>query len=103
MSVHWLGYAGTGLVIVAYLPQITHLVREHCSAGVSSGAYLLWGVAAMLLLSYAIAKGDPVFTALQIYQVVATVAICLLSRHYRDSLCEDHGGGSQGGASAAAA
>jgi lipid-A-disaccharide synthase-like uncharacterized protein len=98
MSVHWLGYVGTGLVIVAYLPQITHLVWEHCSAGVSSWAYLMWGVAAILLLSYAIAKGDPVFTALQIYQVVATVAICLLSRHYRDSLCEDHGG--RGGASA---
>lgn len=57
MSVHWLGYAGTGLVIVAYLPQITHLLRKHCSAGVSSGAHLLWGVAAMLLLSYAIAGG----------------------------------------------
>jgi hypothetical protein len=93
MSVHWLGYAGTCLVIVAYLPQITHLVREHCSAGVSSGAYLLWGVAAVLLLSYAIAQGDPVFTALQIYQVAAAGTICLLSRYYRDSLCEIHGGG----------
>ena len=79
MSVHWLGYVGTGLVIVAYLPQIRHLVRERCSAGVSSGAYLLWGVAAMLLLSYAVARGDPVFTALQLYQVAAAIAICLLS------------------------
>ena len=31
MSVHWLGYLGTGLVILAYLPLITHLVREHRS------------------------------------------------------------------------
>jgi hypothetical protein len=103
MSVHWLGYAGTGIVIVAYFPQITHLLREHCSAGVSSGAYLLWSVAALLLLSYAIAKGDRVFTALQVYQVAATGTIFLFSRHYRESLCEIHGGGSRGGASAASA
>jgi hypothetical protein len=25
MSIHWFGYIGTALVIVAYLPQITHL------------------------------------------------------------------------------
>ena len=24
MWIHWLGYSGTALVIVAYLPQITH-------------------------------------------------------------------------------
>ncbi|MGH2602930.1 MAG: PQ-loop domain-containing transporter, partial [Dehalococcoidia bacterium] len=32
MSIHWFGYVGTALVIVAYLPQITHLIREKCSA-----------------------------------------------------------------------
>jgi uncharacterized protein with PQ loop repeat len=92
MTIHWLGYAGTALVILAYVPQIAHLVRQRCSAGLSAGAYLLWGIAAMLLLGYALATGDPVFTALQVYQVGAAVSICLLSRRYRDSLCEIHGG-----------
>jgi uncharacterized protein with PQ loop repeat len=96
MSIEWFGYAGTALVIVAYLPQVTHLVREQCSAGVSSGAYFLWGLAAVLLLSYAIAQSDPVFSALQLYQVAATGTIFLLSRYYRGSLCELHGGGSRG-------
>lgn len=42
MSIHWFGYVGTALVIVAYLPQITHLIREKCSAGISFGAYAIW-------------------------------------------------------------
>ncbi len=92
MSIHWMGYAGTGLVIVAYLPQVKHLFRERCSVGVSSSAYLMWGIASMLLLSYAIAKRDPVFIALQSYQLGATVLIYLLSRRYRATVCEHHGG-----------
>ncbi|MGQ0592120.1 MAG: PQ-loop repeat-containing protein [Gammaproteobacteria bacterium] len=51
MSIHWFGYVGTALVIVAYLPQITHLIREKCSAGISFGAYAIWVVAAVLLLT----------------------------------------------------
>jgi uncharacterized protein with PQ loop repeat len=92
MSIHWLGYTGTALVIVAYLPQIIHLVREQCSAGLSAGAYMLWGLAAILLLSYAISTRDPVFVALQSYQLGATVLICFFCKRYEGSLCEDHGG-----------
>ena len=95
MSIHWMGYAGTGLVIIAYLPQVKHLFRERCSVGVSSSAYLMWGIASMLLLSYAIARRDPVFIALQSYQLGATVLIYLLSRRYRATVCEHHGGPSR--------
>jgi PQ loop repeat len=30
-----LGLAGTGIVAAAYIPQIRHLIKEHCSAGIS--------------------------------------------------------------------
>jgi uncharacterized protein with PQ loop repeat len=92
MSVHWFGYVGTALVIVAYLPQITHLVREACSAGISFGAYVIWVVAAVLLLAYAILTRDPVFIALQGYQVFATGLICFYSKRFEHNLCEIHGG-----------
>ena len=29
------GFAGTGLAGAAYVPQISHLVRARCSAGIS--------------------------------------------------------------------
>lgn len=92
MSTSWLGAIGTTLVILAYFPQIIHLINEHCSAGLSLRAYVVWGMAAILLLSYAISQGDVVFIALQSYQLVATVLICIFTHRYKNSLCEIHGG-----------
>ena len=28
-----LGFLGTGLVIIAYVPQVRHVIKEHCSRG----------------------------------------------------------------------
>ena len=92
MTIHWLGYMGTALVIVAYLPQISHLITERCSAGLSVRAYVMWVTSAVLLLTYAISLGDGVFIALQTYQLVATAVICFCCKKYEHSLCEDHGG-----------
>ena len=92
MSIHWLGYAGTTLVVLAYLPQIMHLIREHCSAGLSHKAYATWVVAGLLLLSSAIAVGDTVFIALQGYQLTAAMLICFFCKKYEGQLCEEHDG-----------
>ena len=92
MSMSWIGGAGTALVIVAYLPQIAHLIKEHCSAGISCVAFGMWGLGGLLLLSYAISLGDPVFTVLQSYQLVASGLICFFGYRYKDSLCDEHGG-----------
>ena len=89
---HWLGYIGTALVILAYLPQILHLITERCSAGLSVRAYVMWVTSAVLLLTYAVSLGDGVFIALQTYQLVATTVICFCCKKYEHSLCEDHGG-----------
>ena len=37
-----LGAAATVLVIVGYMPQINHLLREQCTAGISIPAFSLW-------------------------------------------------------------
>lgn len=92
MSALWLGYAGITLCALAYLPQIVHLIREHCSAGISIKAYLMWVVAAVLLLSYAITTRDTVFIILQGYHLAAGALICFFCKRYAGLLCEDHGG-----------
>ena len=71
VSIEWLGFAAITLSVLAYLPQITHLIKEHCSAGLSPGAYCTWVASAVLLLTYSIAKNDPVFILLQNYQAAA--------------------------------
>ena len=92
VSIEWLGFAGIALCVLAYLPQVVHLIKEHCSAGLSPGAYYMWVIAALLLLVYAIAKSDPVFISLQSYQLVASTVILYYCLRYRGQFCEGHGG-----------
>lgn len=92
MSFQWLGFAGTAMVALAYLPQIGHLVRAKCTAGVSLWAYLVWSLSAVLLLIYAISTRDAVFIALQGYQLLAAASIYVLSRRQDRRLCDVHCG-----------
>jgi uncharacterized protein with PQ loop repeat len=92
VSIEWLGFAGITLSILAYLPQIIHLINEHCSAGLSPKAYCMWVISAVLLLIYSIAKNDPVFILLQAYQVGAGAVIFYFCLRYKGQLCEEHGG-----------
>ena len=86
----WIGFVGTALVIIAYVPQIQHLIAERCSGGISMRAYGLWFVAGFLMLIHAAAIGDPVFVLLQGYQVGASALIIFFCRKYKGSVCETH-------------
>lgn len=90
ISTEWLGFAGTGLCVLAYLPQILHLFRERCAAGLSQRAYCTWAIATLLLLSHSINMQDPVFILLQAYQLGATSVICYFCIKYRGRLCDEH-------------
>ncbi|HEY7743388.1 MAG TPA: PQ-loop repeat-containing protein [Burkholderiales bacterium] len=86
----WIGFAGTALVIIAYVPQIHHLIAERCSGGISIKAYTLWLVAGMLMLVHAVAIADPVFMALQGYQIGAGALVIFFGLKYKGSVCEAH-------------
>jgi lipid-A-disaccharide synthase-like uncharacterized protein len=92
VSLDWIGFVGTGLVIAAYVPQLAHLVRARCASGVSLGAYLAWSLSAAFLLTYALSTADRVFIALQAYQLLALTTIYILARHHRGRGCELHCG-----------
>ena len=85
-----MGFLGTILVIVAYLPQIHHLIKEQCSGGISIKAYCMWFVAALLILVHAIGIQDPVFIVLQGYQLVVCGLIVFFCKKYEGSICEAH-------------
>jgi lipid-A-disaccharide synthase-like uncharacterized protein len=85
-----LGVAGIGLSMLAYLPQVFHLAKAHCSAGVSSRAWLMWLVSSLLIGTLALHRHDPVFILLQISSLVSAAIILYLGRKYRGLICEDH-------------
>jgi uncharacterized protein with PQ loop repeat len=84
------GFVGAGLAGAAYIPQISHLIRARCSAGISRLAFEVWLLASLLTTARAIAIHDGVFIALGGIQIVATALIMLYSTRYKGAPCPIH-------------
>jgi uncharacterized protein with PQ loop repeat len=100
-----LGFVATGLVIVGYIPQIVHLIKERCAAGISITAFSLWCTASLLFLIHAAMIGDAVFVAAQTVNLVAGGVIVGFCKRYEGQVCAFHRGtysaiGKGGGSSA---
>lgn len=84
-----LGWIGTALVIVAYVPQIHHLYIEKCAWGISISTWLIWLIAGALLLSYCIIRNDTLFTIVQGINITAIVTTIILARR-GNRICPYH-------------
>lgn len=85
-----IGLTGASLAGYAYLPQITHLIREQCSAGISRSAFTIWLLASVLMTVHAILLPAVVFIALGAIQIVAITTILVYSARYRGLVCPTH-------------
>src|SRR5215471_853715 len=84
------GFVGAGLAGAAYVPQISHLIRARCSAGISRLAFAVWLVASVLVTARAIAIFAGVFIVLGGIQIVATALIMLFATRFKDTPCPSH-------------
>jgi lipid-A-disaccharide synthase-like uncharacterized protein len=66
-----LGFIGTAIITLGYLPQIIHLVRERCAWGISLSSWRLWLLGGVLLFLYSLARRDVVFATVQAVQIIA--------------------------------
>ena len=85
-----LGILGIAISLLAYVPQVIHLVREHCSDGVSGRAWAMWLTSGLLIGALALHRGDPVFILLQVSSLSSAAAIVFLTHRYRGMVCEAH-------------
>ena len=84
-----IGWIGTALVIIAYYPQIQHLLVERCAWGISVFTWLIWLVASMLLLIYCITRNEMLMSIVQIVSIIAIgLTIVLVRRSNR--ICPYH-------------
>jgi uncharacterized protein with PQ loop repeat len=84
------GLAGTGLVIAGYVPQINHLIKERCTAGLSLPAFAVWSLASLLFLIHAALIRDLVFVGVQIVNLVAGSVIVAFCKRYDGHVCAYH-------------
>jgi len=85
-----IGVAGIAISVLAYLPQVVHLAREHCSAGVSGRAWAMWLVSSLLVGALAVDRRDTVFILLQLSTMTSAGVIVFLGHRYRGMVCEAH-------------
>src|SRR5687768_11100385 len=84
------GVVGITLSVTAYVPQVVHLIREHCSAGISLRSWAMWLASSILVGAVAVHRGDVVFILLQLSSFTAATVILFFSRRYRGQACEGH-------------
>jgi hypothetical protein len=84
------GFIGAGLAGAAYVPQISHLIRARCSAGISRLAFEVWLLSSLLITARAVAIGAGVFIVLGGIQIVATALIVVCAAWYKDTPCPVH-------------
>jgi uncharacterized protein with PQ loop repeat len=92
------GFLGTGLVIAGYVPQLYHLTKERCSAGLSLPAFVVWCSASLLFLTHAVMIRDVVFVGVQIVNLAASGVIVVFCKKYDGQVCPFHTGAHPAGA-----
>ena len=90
MSSQILGFVGTGLVIVGYVPQVFHMIKERCTAGISMPAFALWCSASLLFLIHAAMIEDAVFVGVQVVNLIAGGFIVWFCRKHEGQVCSSH-------------
>jgi lipid-A-disaccharide synthase-like uncharacterized protein len=86
-----LGFIGTAVVVIGYLPQIMHLIKEKCAWGISLRSWALWLAGGVLLFVYSLQKQDAVFTSVQAIQILA-IALTIFYARKSTQVCPYHSG-----------
>jgi lipid-A-disaccharide synthase-like uncharacterized protein len=85
-----LGAVRIGISMLAYVPQVVHIAKEHCSAGVSNRAWMMWLLSSVLIGALAFHRRDIVFILLQVSSLTSAAVILVLAHRYRGLVCEAH-------------
>lgn len=85
-----IGYIGTFLSAWAYVPQIQHLIRERCSAGISLKTYGIWIASSLCVLLYSISIMAVVIIVMQVANLLAMTTILVFAKRYQGNTCPSH-------------
>lgn len=87
VNIEILGLIGAVLTVIAYLPQARHIMKEHCVGGISTKTWLIWLIATVLILIYAITVRNRIFILLETANIIAIISILILIKIYGKRVC----------------
>jgi uncharacterized protein with PQ loop repeat len=84
-----LGWVGTALVVIAYFPQIRHLIVQRCAWGISVSTWLIWLIASSVLFFYCVLRGELLLCVVQSVNIAAILTTIVLVRR-SNRVCPRH-------------
>lgn len=82
--------AGSLVSAAAYIPQILHLLRQHCVCGLSLKAWFAWLITTLLIVPHAVETEDTIFLVIQLMNALAIAFIFGFAFQHRNRLCRQH-------------
>ena len=84
MTPHWVGWVGTALIMIAFIPQIRVLRKTRRAGALSVKSNAINLSASASLLAYAVVRDDLVFVIIMGFQLVATLVILGFNIRYAE-------------------
>lgn len=84
MTPHWVGWVGTALTMIAFLPQIRVLRKSRRAGALSVKSNAINLTACASLLAYAVLRDDLIFVIIMGFQLASTLVILALNIRYED-------------------
>ena len=81
---HWVGMVGTVLIMAAFVPQISVLLKTRRAGALSVRSNLLNMTASISLFIYAVSRDDIIFVITMGFQLVAGIVIVVLNIRYQE-------------------
>ncbi|MBI5420998.1 MAG: lipid-A-disaccharide synthase N-terminal domain-containing protein [Parcubacteria group bacterium] len=83
MILQTIGFAGTIIGTIAYIPQVISLLKNKNSKGVNIITWTTWLVSTVMILAYALSIHDAVFILVQLLNLVFNLIIVVLIIKYK--------------------
>ena len=84
MTPHWVGMVGTALVMAAFVPQISLLLKSKKVGALNLKSTMLNMMATLSLFAYAIVRDNTIFIVTLGFQLAAAIVILVLNIRYQD-------------------
>jgi uncharacterized protein with PQ loop repeat len=81
---HWVGIVGTALIMTAFVPQISILLKTRRAGALSVKSSALNMTASISLFIYAVLRDDMIFLITMGFQLVAGIVILVLNIRYQE-------------------
>jgi lipid-A-disaccharide synthase-like uncharacterized protein len=83
MSFQDIGFIGGLIFLYSYVPQLTHLLKQKNSIGISVSSWVMGAIGLIILFAYSVYRKDLVFMILIFLELIITIVTLILTVKFK--------------------